>query len=211
MWVISATILLAAITGDLIPTLPVDARAEEVTARTRTTESTYTIYWRVRIAGKSSEPAYAWGATFRRGSLLRVEDSRSRAVADCSVGTGTKYYHSIGRNDYSVGRKVAERYCGIDADRKVVSISWLGQKDSKYGLVDEVRVVDEDGTFDYQVTAAGEVVGVTSTFRGSTVAVVVEPMSFEHNVPAGNLFSRTSLATSKVAKAIQSQGSRAGR
>jgi len=211
VWVIAATMLLAAIAGDITQTEPIDSKAEEVIARTRTIASTYTIYWRVRIAGNSLEPEYAWGATFRRGALLRVEDLRSRAVADCSSGTGTQYYHSVGRNDYSVGRKIAERYCGIDADRKIRSTRWLGQKDSKFGLVDELRVVDEDGTFTYQVTAAGEVVGVTSVFRGSTVAVVAEPMSFEHNVPAGDLFTRTSLATSKVSRAIQSQGSRAGR
>lgn len=210
MWVIPATILLAAIAGDAKPTALLDPKAEEVIARTRASQSTYTIYWRVRSAGKASEPYYAWGATLRRGSLLRVEDTRWRVIADCAAGTGTSYYHSIGRNDYTVGRKVAAQYCGIDADRKTRSTQWLRQKVSNFGLVDEVRVVDEDGTFDYLVTAAGEVVGVTAIYRGSTDAVVVEPMSFEHTLPTGDLFSRMSLARSVVPKVVQSRGSRAG-
>ena len=206
---IMVALFLAATANGVTAAEPLDAKAEEVITRARTTASTYTIFWRVRIADPSSKTEYAWGATFRRGPLVRVEDLSWRAVADCAADTGTQYRLSIG-NDYLVGSKVAKRNCGINEDRKI-SAHWLGQKESKFGLVDVVRVVNQDGTDTYQVTAAGEVVGVTSTFRGSKVAVVAEPRSFERGVPDGDLFSRRSLATSMVPKKIQNQGSRPAR
>lgn len=185
-----------------------DPKAEEVIARARTTQSTYTIYWRIRVADTSSKPEYAWAATFRRGPLVRMENLEARAVADCNAGTGTQYHLTI-NNDYLVGSKVAKRYCGINEDRKISSTRWLGQKESEIGLVDEVQVVNQDGTNTYLITGAGEIVSVISTFRGSNVAVVAEPMVFERSVPAGDLFSRRSLASSMVPKKLQSQASRA--
>jgi hypothetical protein len=206
---IFAAMLLSATASDIAFAEPLDPKAEEVIARARTPESTYTIFWRVRIADPSSKTEYAWGATFRRGSFVRMEDLRWRVVADCSAGTGTQYHLSIG-NDYLTGSKVAKRHCGINEDRKL-SARWLGQQESKFGLVDLVQVVNQDGTDTYQVTAAGEVVGVTSTYRGSNVTVVAEPTSFERSLPDGDLFSRRSLATSMVPKKVQSEGSRSER
>lgn len=187
-----------------------DPKAEAVIERTKTTPATYTIFWRVIYSqGSGGSPEYDWGATFRKGPLVRVEDLKRRAVADCAAGTGTSFYLSIGRNDYESGKKIAKTYCGIDTDRKIRSTRWLGQKSSNFGLVDEVEIIDEDGTFTYQIAPAGELVGVTTSWRGSKDTVVVEPMSVEYAVPAGDLFSRMSLANSKVPKAIQSRASRA--
>ena len=187
-----------------------DPKAEEVIARSRTTPTTYTIFWRILYSqGSGGSPEYSWSATFRKGPLVRIEDSRWRAVADCAAGSGTRFYVSIGRNDYESGKKIAQAYCGIDIDRKTRSTRWLGQKPSKFGLVDEVEIVDEDGTFTYQVAPAGELVGVTTSWRGGKETVVAEPMSIEYDLPTGDLFSKMSLANSWVPKAIQSRASRA--
>jgi len=207
---ILAGVLLISATGYAAPVRSIDPKAEQVISRSRTTAATYTIYWRVRYSEGSGTPDHAWGATFRDGPLLRVEDVRSRAVADCAAVKGTQFDLSVGRDDYQIGRKVAQRYCGIDADRKVRSARWLGQKPGTFGLVDEVEIVDEDGTFTYQVAAKGELVGVASTWRGTNSTSVAEPMLIEYGVPTGDLFSRLSLASSKVPKAIQSRGSRPG-
>ena len=204
---ISAASLFVATIGNAAPPA-LDPKAEAVIERSRTTTATYTIFWRVIYSQGSGTPDYAWGATFRKGSLVRAEDLGSRAVADCTAGTATQFAVSIGQHDYQIGKKIAQRYCGIDADRKVRSTRWLGQKPSKFGLVDEVEIVDEDGTFTYQVAPAGELVGVTTSWRGSKDTVVVEPMSIEYAVPGGDLFSRMSLANSKVPKTIQSRASR---
>ena len=205
-----AVVLLSATAGDIACAQPLDPKAEEVIGRARTTEATYTIFWRIRTASPSTKPEYAWSATFRRGPLVRMEDLGGRVVADCAAGTGTQYNLSIALNDYTVGSKVAKRHCGINEDRKISS-HWLGQRESAYGLVDVVRVIHQDGTDTYEVTTAGEVVGVTSTLGGSKIVAVAEPMSFERSVPEGDLFSRKSLATSKVPKIIQNRGSRAER
>ena len=205
-----AGVLLVSAVGHAALPLSIDPKAEEVIARSRTTTATYTAYWRVRYSGPG-KPDYAWGATFRKGSLVRVEDVQSRAVADCATGKGTEFSLGVGRDDYQIGKKVAQRYCGIDADRKIRSARWLGQKPGKFGPVDEVQIVDEDGTFTYQVGPGGELIGVTSKWRSTNYLVVAERMSFEYGVPEGDLFSRLSLASSKVPKLIQSRGSRPDR
>ena len=202
-----ASLLVATVGNAAQPAL--DSKAEEAIARSRTTTATYTIFWRVRFSESSGTPDYAWGVTFRKGPLVRVEDVRRRAVADCAAGTGTSFYLSFARNDYESGKKIAQAYCGIDADRKVRSTRWLGQEPTRFGLVDEVKIEDEDGIFIYQVAPKGELVGVTSSARGSRNMTVVEPMSIEYAVPTGDLFSRMSLVNSKVPKAIQSRASRA--
>lgn len=201
--------LLVVATGHAAPPGSIDPKAEEVISRSRTTTATYTIYWRVRYAEGAGKPDYAWGATFRKGSLVRVEDVQSRAVVDCAAVKGTQFNLGVGRDNYQIGKKVAQKYCGIDADRKMRAARWLGQKPGKVGLVDEVEIIDEDGTFTYQVAAGGELVGVTSKSRGTNFMVVAEPMSMEYGVPAGDLFSRMSLARSQVPKTVQSRASRA--
>ncbi len=203
-----ASLFVAAIGHSAQPVL--DLKAEDVIARSRTTTAVYTIYWRVHYSqGSVGSPEYAWGATFRKGPLVRVEDLKRRAVADCAAGTGTSFYLSIGRSDYESGKKIAQRYCGIDTDRKIRSTRWLGQKPSKFGTIDEVEIVDEDGMFVYQIAPAGELVGVKTSWRGSKDTVLVEPMLIEYGLPSGDLFSRMSLANSKVPKTIQSRASRA--
>lgn len=208
---IASAMLMAAIASASGAEPSLDPKAEEVIARTRASTATYTIYWRVSVMGAPSSPYHAWGATIRQGALLRVEDLQSRAVADCSKGTATQYSDSIGRGNFAYGKKIAERYCGIDADRRIVSTRWLAKKDGRFGSVDEVEIVDEDGTYVYQVTEDGVVVGIETTSRDRDVRVVTEAMSFERSVAAGDLFSRRSLSSSRVPKQVQSRGSRSDR
>ena len=188
---------------------PIDAKAEAVIARSRNSTVTYTIYWRVSSSNAGGKPDYAWAATFRKGSLARLEDVQSRVVADCAAGTGTLFDLGVGHDDYRVGKKVAQAHCGVNSDRRVRSTRWLGEKDGKFGRVDEVEIVDEDGTFTYQVGADGALLGVMSRMRGSQKITVAEPMKFERTVPSGDIFSRLSLANSKVPKQAQSRAARA--
>jgi hypothetical protein len=203
--------MLAIMAADAAHAESLDPKAEEVIARTRATTATYTIYWRVGGTDGSSKPDYNWAATFHRGSLHRFESKAWRVVADCAAGTGTKFYVSMGGHDYSTGAKIAKQYCGINADRDVLSSVWLGQKEGKFGEVDEIRIVDRDGTSTYQVTADGIVVGITTGEPGTNYVAVVEPIALERDLPSGDVFSRKSLASSFVPKVIQSQGSRPDR
>jgi hypothetical protein len=205
---IAAALLVATTASTAASGGSLDPKADEVIARSRAATSTYAIYWRVRTTSGVKDVDHAWGATFRQGSLVRVEDARSRAIADCATMKAAQFSISIGRSEYSNGPKIAKRYCGIDADRKVRSARWLGQKQGQFGLIDEVEVIDEDGTFTYQVASGGELVGITASYRGSGYEIVAEPMSIERNIPAGDLFSRSSLTQSRVPKLIQNQGSR---
>ena len=187
---------------------PVDGKAEEVIARSRNSTATYTIYWRVSYSNAGGKPDYAWSATFRKGSLVRLEDVQSRVVADCAAGTGTLFDLGVSHDNYRVGKKVAQASCGIDSDRRVRSARWLGEKDGKFGRVDEVEIVDEDGTFIYQVGAEGELLGINFRSRGFKEITAAEPMKFERTVPSGDIFSRLSLANSKVPKQAQSRAAR---
>lgn len=185
-----------------------DPKAQEVILRTHSSTATYTIYWRSYGTDGGAKTDYAWGATFRQGPLLRYESRDKRVVADCAARTATRYYDSIGRNEYSSGPKIVKAHCGIDSELGIVSSRYLGQTESKFGLLDIVRVADRDGVHIYRVTSGGEIVGVSSNYQGSKYTIIAEPMSFDRSLPAGDLFSRRSLTSSKVSRAIQSRGSR---
>jgi hypothetical protein len=185
-----------------------DPKAQEIILRTRSSNGTYTIYWRTYGGEDGAKTDFAWGATFRRGPLLRYESRDKRVVADCAARTATRYYDSIGRNEYSSGLKIAKSYCGIDSELGILSSQYLGQVESKFGLLDKIRVADREAVHVYSVTSGGEIVGVASNYQGSKYTIIAEPMSFDQSVPAGDLFTRKSLTSSKVSKALQSRGSR---
>ena len=205
---ITAALVLAPLSQSQASTPALDPKAQEVVLRTRSSNTTYTIYWRSYGADGGAKTDYAWGATFRQGPLLRYESRDKRVVADCAARTATRYYESIGRNEYSSGPKIAKAYCGIDSELGIVSSRYLGQTESKFGMLDKITVADRDGTHIYLVTSGGEIVGVSSNYQGSKYTIIAEPMSFDRSLPAGDLFSRKSLTSSKVSKAIQSRGSR---
>lgn len=185
-----------------------DPKAQEVIQRTKSSKATYTIYWRNYGLDGGAKTDFAWGATFRQGPLLRYESRDKRVVADCAAGTATRYYDSIGRNEYSSGPKIAKSYCGIDSEFRILSSRHLGQTDSKYGLLDKIRVADRDAVHVYLVTSGGEIVGISSNYQGSKYTIIAEPMSLERSLPTGDLFTRKSLTSSAVPKAIQSRASR---
>lgn len=205
---ITALLALAALNQSQASMPALDPKAQEVILRTRSSNATYTIHWRTYGVDGGAKTDYAWGATFRQGPLLRYESRDKRVVADCAVGTATRYYESIGRNEYSSGPKIAKAYCGIDSALGIVSSRYLGQIESNFGLLDRIRVADRDGVHVYSATSGGEIVGIESNYQGSKYTIIAEPMSFDHSLPAGDLFSRKSLTSSKVSKANQSRGSR---
>jgi hypothetical protein len=188
-----------------------DPKAQVVIQRTQSSSATYTIYWRNYGTYGGTKTDYAWGATFRQGPLLRYENRDKRVIADCAAGTATRFYDSIGRNEYASGPKIAKTYCGVDSALGLLSAEYLGQEQSRFGLVDKIRVADRDGTHVYLVTSEGIIVGIASNYQRSKYTIIAEPMSFDPGLPNGDLFSRKSLTSSKVSKAIQSQGSRPAR
>jgi hypothetical protein len=186
----------------------IDVKAQEVIDRSRSSTATYTVYWRVRSTERLGKPDYSWAATFSSGSRRRVENGTGRVVVDCAAGTGLQFVPGIGTGQYLGGKKVAQRNCGINAEFPIRLAKWLGQKESKFGLVDEVEVTDQEGTATYLVTAAGEIVGSTSTYAGSKYITVAEPMHFDRSVPSDKIFSKASLSNSSVPRSIQSRASR---
>ena len=185
-------------------------KVADIIERTRTSTSTYTVYWRVRGTDGFAKPDYSWAAVFQAGPLRRVENKDGRVIVDCAAGTGVQFLPSIGHGEYSHGPKIAKRNCGIDTEHPILSAEWLGQRQTKFGLVDEVRIVRKEKTSTYEVTSAGELVGMTASYPGTKYVSVADPMLFERIVP-GDLFSKKSLATSMVPKIVQTQGSRPAR
>lgn len=205
---ISLLLVLAPLSQSEASTPAFDPKAEEVILRTRSSAATYTIHWRSYGVHGGTKSDYSWSATFRQGNLLRYEKRDVRVVADCASGVATRYYETIGRNNYSSGAKIAKAYCGIGSELGIVSSRYLGQTESKFGLLDKVRIADRDGVHVYLVASGGEILGVSSNYQGSKYTVIAEPTSFERSLPAGDLFSRKSLTSSKVSKTVQSRSSR---
>jgi hypothetical protein len=180
------------------PAAAIDPRAERVVERTRTTNATYARYaWNwVRDADGSSRQE--WSAEFHRGTLHRVETPRLRVVADCAERTGSAL--DIETRESVEGPQVAAVACGIAARAAVESLEWLGARDSRFGPVDLVRLVDASDERIYAVDSHGALVAFEISPRdaASRVCLQGEAVATAPTLPEDDIFSTASLARSVV-------------
>ncbi len=176
-----------------------DPRALAAFERTKRTRETYALYsWNwVKGAGFGTGPR--WSAEFHRGNLHRVETPRIRIVADCAAGAGTMFDVASGRTES--GASVAWAACGISSSFPIRDLEWLGRKETRFGPLDMLRVLDKSDERIYAVDRSGVLVAseVFPRDKGSGSCLQQEPLAVEKVLPAGDLFSQASLRKSFAA------------
>jgi hypothetical protein len=200
-----ALLLLAGWTGAAAakPAEPApDPRARAVFERTKQTRATYALYAWNWVKGSGFETGPHWSAEFHKGHLHRVETPHLRLVADCAAGTGTML--RVDTNETESGATVAGAACGISSNAPIRKLEWLGRKDSRFGLVDTIRILDSDDERIYTVDETGVLVASEIFPRDAAAAYCVqqEPLAVERELPAADMFSADSLLRSFAAERL---------
>lgn len=177
----------------------VDPRARPVFELTRETRATYSNYdWNWVRGGDGEKQEGGWSAEFHRGVLHRVETPAVRIVADCEAGTGTIFFVSEGRTE--TRDDVANAACGINTNASIIRIEWVDSRESRFGKVDRIRVVDDREDRSYAVNEAGALVAIEifSNQSDSNHCVQNEAVAILDSLPEEDIFSPESLKRSVV-------------
>lgn len=199
-WVLAA----AAAPGGERADPPADPRAVAAFERTKRTRATYALYAWSWVKGSGFESGPRWSAEFHRGNLHRVETPEVRVIADCAAGTGTMFEVASGRTES--GSAAAGAACGINSNFPIRALEWLGRRDTRFGPLDMLRVVDSADERIYGVDRSGVLVAseVFPLVEGSGACLQLEPLAVERQLPAKDMFSIASLAKSFAAARFRS-------
>ena len=106
---------------------------------------------------------------------------------------------------------MANAACGMNANPEVVRLEWLGTRESRFGRVDMVRLLDDEQDRSYAVDADGVLIASEIFPRASTERYCVqnEALGVERAVPEGDIFSVESLSRSIVSERYREAPSRA--
>jgi hypothetical protein len=180
-----------------------DPRAQAAFDRTKRTESTYALYAWNWVKGPGFPTGPHWSAEFHRGHLHRVETPHVRVVADCAAGTGTTLDVATGRSE--TGPAAARGACGINSNFPVRDLEYLGRRDSRFGGLDLLRILDPADERLYAVDDNGVLVASEIFPRDPAARYCVqqEPLAVEKVLPAEDMFSAQSLQRSFAASRFE--------
>ncbi|WP_454885328.1 hypothetical protein [Sphingomonas oryzagri] len=99
-------------------------KALAVLERTKTTKVTYALYSWNKITPVDQAASEEWSAEFNDESSHRVETPRDRLIANCVEMSG--FYNSLTSGKTLSGPAVAGAVCGINTDKPVISIRYMG-------------------------------------------------------------------------------------
>ncbi|WP_454885113.1 hypothetical protein [Sphingomonas oryzagri] len=193
---ISASVIIAALPP---PPDPQDAqKAIAILNRTKTTGATYALYSWNKITPVDKPPFEEWSAEFNDGPLHRVETPRDRVIANCVERSGFYYSPTTGKT-FS-GPSVAGSACGINTDKQMISIRYVGRVVDPSGAADRVEVVDEDNIRTYDVTSDGILIRTVYALNSATKPIVldVETVAVVRTLPQQDIFEAASLSLSVV-------------
>jgi hypothetical protein len=193
---ISALVFTAALPP---PPDPQDAqKAMAILNRTKTTGATYALYSWNKITPVDKPSFEEWSAEFNDGSLHRVETPRDRVIANCVERTGSYYSPTTGKT-FS-GPAVAGSACGINTDKQMLSIRYIGRVIDPSGAADRVEVVDTDNIRTYDVTSDGILIRTVYALNSATRPIVldVETAAIVRTLPQQDIFEAASLSLSVV-------------
>jgi hypothetical protein len=173
----------------------IDQRAQEVIDRTRTTRANYSLFSWNHASVKEGPVLDEWSAEFNRGNLHRVETPRDRLVADCEAHTGV--HVNLQTLAVSRGLEVAKAACGVQANSKILSASYDGRGDGRFGLADRITVRDPENLRTYEVAANGAIVGATIRSEDGRVSLKMWTVALENEAP-NDIFTEESLTESAV-------------
>jgi hypothetical protein len=173
-------------------------KAIAILNRTKTTQATYALYSWNQITPPGKPSFEEWSAEFNDGPLHRVETPRDRVIANCIERSGS--YYSVTTGKTFSGPAVAGSACGINTDKPIISIRYIGRVVDSSGAADRVEVVDADNIRTYDVTSDGILVRTVYALNSSTKSVVldVETAAVIRALPQQNMFDPASLSVSVI-------------
>lgn len=173
----------------------IDARAEAVITKTRTTHADYSMFAWNQVTPKDRAARDEWSAEFNKGNMHRVETPRDRLVADCAKGTGT--YLNLETMNLYRGPAVAKAACGIQANSKILSASYDGVETGPFGKVERLTIHDPDNVRTYRIAPNGAIVAATIESDDGRVWLRMFAVAIDGKSPA-DIFSEASLFQSAV-------------
>lgn len=178
-------------------------RAASIIAGTKTTSATYARYAWNKITPPGRPSTETWAAEFNDGPLHRVETPAARLVANCVEQSGTAY--SVTTEKTFSGPAVAGTACGIDSNRPVISVRYVGPIVDRFGDADRVEVTDPERIRTYDVTRDGIIVRTVIALNTPEKPVVLdeETEALMRSLPSQNIFDAASLGVSVVPDAFK--------
>ena len=178
--------------------------AEATIARSRQTQATYALYGWNWIRDFGGVPMQGWSAEFHRGHLHRVETPDARAIADCRARTGVSIVLSTGET--RSGETVANSACGVNANPEATAASLLPRRESRFGAVDMVQLLDPREKRSYAIDDRGVLVAAEIFPRdpAGLYCVQNEAVAVEAELPEEDIFSEKSLERSVVPERYRS-------
>jgi hypothetical protein len=178
-------------------------KAVNILARTKTTSATYSLYSWNRITPPGRPPNEEWSAEFNDGPLHRVETPRDRLIANCVERSGTAY--SIPTDRTFSGPAVAGVACGINTNKPIIAIRYIGHFVDRAGQADRVEVTDAENIRTYDVTSDGILIRTIFALNTPERPVVldVETEAVLRTLPRQDMFDAASLSQSVVPEAYK--------
>ncbi len=171
----------------------VDTHVQSLIDKTRNTRATYALYsWNV-ITKPGEKEIQEWSAEFHQETKHRVETPRDRLIADCATMEGT--YLEVATKEIIRGPQVARAACGIQANSKIESARILGDLRTRFGLAQQIEIVDPEYIRTYDISSEGILFGATISDKGDHRNVLVRghAVAVEKTLPARDIFSEESL------------------
>ena len=179
-----------------------DARA--VLDRTKTTTATFASYDWMTARDDKGLGSDMWVAEFHSGDWYRGESAVLRVVVNCRTHEG--YSFNVLSGDLRRDDTLYVGDCGISTDGSIESVERLPMAtDSAFGRLDVIKVTDATRVRYYQVDKRGVIMRSNWTARDGSAypCVQAEPIARLAKLPAGDIFTKASLATSAVAPAYR--------
>lgn len=178
-------------------------RALSVLARTKTTSATYSLYSWNKISPPDRPSSEEWSAEFNDGPLHRVETPENRLIANCLEKSGSWY--SVATSKTFSGPRVAGAACGINTDKPIISIRYIGRVSDGAVEADRVEVTDPENIRTYDVTSDGILIRTIYALNTPErpIVVEVETEALTHTLPQQDMFDAASLSNSVVPDAYK--------
>ena len=175
-----------------------DARA--VLDRTKTTTATFASYDWMTGRDEKGLGSGMWVAEFHSGDWYRGESAVVRVIVNCRTHEG--YSFNVASGELRRDDTLYAGDCGIATGGSIESVERLPTiAKSAFGTLDVIKVTDASRVRYYQVDKRGVIIRSNWTARDGSAypCVQAEPIARLTTLPAGEIFTKASLATSVVA------------
>ena len=163
--------------------------------RTRTTRAAYALISTNELR-RDGRVVHEFSAEYNQGDFHRVETPRDRIVGNCRTGWTAHLEIASGRISHGDG--ISASICGVDPNLVLRSAEITGSRQSKFGPVQHLKIETYGPSRTYEIASNGAIVAETITDLNGVTRLRMKAISLSAELPALDLFSEASLATSVI-------------